>query len=485
MSSPSPSSSSSNKFSLLKESVLTAITEEVILASNSNGGVLPRFELHAHINGSIPLMVLKRFAEEDAAAEEQKEGENEGKKLVEEVQCFMTPLGPEATPSERMAHCFKVFDVVYKVMQTRQRLREATRAVVRSFIEDGCVYIELRTTPKSLKDGTTDDQYISCVLEAIQDELKLHNSNKRNRRQGQQPPVRCNLILSINRRVPPEGAERVIDLAILFREKQRFLIEELLENNNEEEAVNVPTVTSIDFCGDCYARTFKEFLPALERAKSNNLKTTIHCGEKDDDEEVFQMLSFGPSRVGHCVFINDRARELIRVRQIPLEICITSNLMTGGLTKPSDHHITNWLRTSRYHPVTINTDDFSVFSTNLCKELQLFAEICIDAWIQEKTLIPSSSSSSSPPSSPTSSSLLTKSTPQQIIDAAPAVGDTQAQTLKVTFFDEVFHFVCCELWRVQYHAARCAFLMNEGDREKLLKIVDESHEKFWKSKKWL
>lgn len=453
------------KFSLLKESVLASVAQEVILQTNNNI-VLPKFELHAHINGSIPIHVLKRFAEEDAAAAASHNDEKEGeaaKRLVDEVQCFMTPLGPEASPSERMAHCFKVFDVVYKLVQTRQRLREATRAAVRSFIEDGCVYIEFRTTPKAfVKDGTTDDQYVACVLEAIQDELKLHNAVR-------SPKIRCNLLLSINRRVPIEGAQRVIDLAILFREKQKFLLENGGENGDPlspSESVNVASVVGIDFCGDCYARTFQEFIPAIERAKQNELPVTIHMGEKQDDEEVSQMLAAGPARVGHCVFISERAAEILRIRQIPLEICITSNMLTGGIAKPSDHHISSWLKESRFHPVTINTDDFSVFSTTLCKEMMLFAEIVIDHWLSENK------------------------TRQEVLavvnDRVNSPQDERLfETIKNKFFDQVFHLVCSELWRVQFHAARCCFLMKESDRMNLLTMLDASHEKFWKSKKWI
>jgi adenosine deaminase len=476
--------SDSSKFNLLKESVLASVAEEVVLQTS----VLPKFELHAHINGSIPLHVLKRFAEEDAENEIQNNNNNisstsfeqeksASKKLIDDINVFMTPLGPDASPSERMAHCFKVFDVVYKLVQTRQRLCEATRAVVRAFIEDGCIYIELRTTPKSFaKDGTTDDQYISCVLEAIHDELKLHNGddgddddavgatadNSDNSKQQQQsrprrrrgPKVRCNLLLSINRRIPVEAAQRVIDLAILFREKQRFLLEHGAGDGKKN--FNVASVVGIDFCGDCYDRTFQEFLPAIERAKKSGFPVTIHMGEKQDDEEVTQMLSAGPARVGHCVFISERAAQILRMRQIPLEICITSNMMTGGLAKPSDHHISNWMKASRHHPVTINTDDFSVFSTTLCKELMLFSEIAIDHWLGENK---------------TNSALV-------------ALASGNPESVKNKFFEDVFHFVCSELWRVQFHAARCCFLMKEEDRMGLIQILEESHENFWRSKKW-
>ena len=122
---------------------------------------MPKFELHAHINGSIPLAVLQQFAAADVVAETEAESQNGGAAgnhnkltsksaaqcVADDVSVFMTPLGPEATPSDRMAHCFKVFDVVYKLVRTRERLVAATRAVVRSFADEGCAYLELRTTP--------------------------------------------------------------------------------------------------------------------------------------------------------------------------------------------------------------------------------------------------------------------------------------------------------------------------------------------------
>lgn len=35
-------------------------------------------------------------------------------------------------------------------------------------------------------------------------------------------------------------------------------------------------------------------------AKNNGLKTTVHCGEVKNDDEVLKILSFRPDRIGHA-----------------------------------------------------------------------------------------------------------------------------------------------------------------------------------------
>jgi adenosine deaminase len=157
-------------------------------------------------------------------------------------------------------------------------------------------------------------------------------------------------------------------------------------------------IVGIDYCGDCYKGTFSDFIPALKRAKENGLQLSIHCGEKDDNEEIRQMLSVGPSRLGHLCFISSELQEVVQQSRIPAEFCITSNILTSNLGHASDHHLLNWFCHNEttpkdlhsVFPFSINTDDRGVFYTSMTKELCLFAEAILPGLI--KSSAPSVSS---------------------------------------------------------------------------------------------
>jgi adenosine deaminase len=179
-------------------------------------------------------------------------------------------------------------------------------------------------------------------------------------------------------------------------------------------------------------------------------------GEKQDDAEVRDMLTVSPDRVGHCVFIDDAAREILRMRQVALEICITSNIVTGGLARASDHHVADWLRRDRNHPITVNTDDFGVFSTTLRTELKLFAEIVIDGLIEEDA--------------------------EQRSRARLGGSGGAAGTGRST--DAALRAVFGELFRVQYNAARACFAPFEQDRARVIAVLDAAQEALWRQRGW-
>ena len=61
--------------------------------------------------------------------------------------------------------------------------------------------------------------------------------------------------------------------------------------------------------------------------------------------------------------------EELSTRQIPLEICLTSNLRTGCCRTLADHPVRNYFEHGIM--VTLNTDDPAMFATSLAREYQL------------------------------------------------------------------------------------------------------------------
>jgi aminodeoxyfutalosine deaminase len=108
-------------------------------------------------------------------------------------------------------------------------------------------------------------------------------------------------------------------------------------------------------------------------AKSSGLHLTAHAGESVGPESIWAALDLGAERIGHGIAAAqdaDLMREL-RDRDIPLEICITSNLVTGVVKRIEDHPVRRLFDAGV--PITINTDDPAMFGCTLTGEFELAA----------------------------------------------------------------------------------------------------------------
>lgn len=81
--------------------------------------------------------------------------------------------------------------------------------------------------------------------------------------------------------------------------------------NTSRESLNIITrlketypdiIKGVDLSGNPEVGQFDTEL--FTYAKNNGLKTTIHCGEVKNDEEVLKILSFRPDRIGHATFLH-------------------------------------------------------------------------------------------------------------------------------------------------------------------------------------
>lgn len=430
----------------------------ILLCQQQQQLCIPKLELHAHLNGSIPIATLRRFAEED-----------KNTAVMEELRNFTQPLPSEASDKERMAHCFIAFDCVFKLMTTRQRVYDGTRAMIASFIAEGVVYLEVRTTPKSLADGSSDEQYVQTVIDGCQDEVDAFYAASDS--DAAAPPscrtpvergIRVNLLLTVNRRNSADAGERVVDLALKFRDQQQQLRRKGTTSSSSSSSArrHIVGLVGIDFAGDTYdPKPFAAFLPALVRAQKHSFPLTIHCGEREDDAEVKQMLLLAPARLGHCVFVSPGMQQLIRSAQVPLELCLTSNMVTGGLKSTTDHHITDYMG-EQDHPIAINTDDFCVFQTSLNKELLLFAEIVFDLMMVARR---------------------NRGGEEQIEEKnggsvkQPREQDSSTATTTVM---QIARAVLHQVWRVQFVAARSAFCGDHEEQVGLISMMMRCHEEF-------
>lgn len=106
-------------------------------------------------------------------------------------------------------------------------------------------------------------------------------------------------------------------------------------------------------------------------AKRSGLHLTAHAGESMGPESIWAAVELGAERIGHGIRAVEDPALLAHLRdhQIPLEICITSNLVTGVVKRLEDHPVRRIYDAGV--PIILNTDDPAMFRCSLLEEYRL------------------------------------------------------------------------------------------------------------------
>jgi adenosine deaminase/aminodeoxyfutalosine deaminase len=171
-------------------------------------------------------------------------------------------------------------------------------------------------------------------------------------RAARESPVKVRWIFDAVRQFGPDHAMRVAELAA---ERVR------------------DDVVGFGMGGDEGRESARSFAPVFDFAQRRGLHLAPHAGETTTAESVWDALRLGAERIGHGIRAADDPVLLrhLRDHDIPLEICITSNIRTGAIAALEEHPIRRIFDAGV--PITINTDDPGLFETTLGREYEIAA----------------------------------------------------------------------------------------------------------------
>jgi adenosine deaminase/aminodeoxyfutalosine deaminase len=132
-----------------------------------------------------------------------------------------------------------------------------------------------------------------------------------------------------------------------------------------------PSIVGIGIGGDERRVGAEPFRDLFQEAKDSGLHLTAHAGETMGPESIWAALNIGAERIGHALSaqLDPDLMQVLAERQVPLEICVTSNLRTGCCPALEEHPVRRYFDAGLM--VTLNSDDPAMFESDLQDEYRL------------------------------------------------------------------------------------------------------------------
>jgi adenosine deaminase len=331
---------------------------------------LPKCELHAHLSGSISRTTLHEIW--------QKKKTSTPNITLGDPAIALKPAGTFPT----ILSFFQIFnDYIYNLINDRESIAYATRAVIEDFRQDGVRYLELRTTPREIPSaGITREEYVRIVLEALEEYYQAQLNDDTLNEEDQ---IEVHLILSIDRTMTASQADDILDLAEKYQQgSAQKPTPPQPTPRTTTPPITSPQILGLDLCGNPTKGDISIFTPTFLRATQTPLKTTLHFAEiphPNTPSELPTLLSWSPARLGHAINIPAPLKQQIRKNRIALELCLSCNVL-AGMTQGGfrGHHFGEWFSgdssSSSGCAVALGTDDVGVFESALSNEYFLAAD---------------------------------------------------------------------------------------------------------------
>ena len=111
------------------------------------------------------------------------------------------------------------------------------------------------------------------------------------------------------------------------------------------------------------------FTKVYQKARDRGFRLTAHAGETAGAKSIWTALDeLAAERIGHGLraYEDPRLVDYLKERQIPLEICVVSNIRTQVCKSFKEHPVRNYFKDGLM--TTVNSDDPTMFDTSITNE---------------------------------------------------------------------------------------------------------------------
>ncbi|RUR12333.1 adenosine deaminase [Legionella sp. km772] len=288
---------------------------------------LKKAELHVHLEGSITPQLAEKLAQRN--------------KLTL-PQGLVAPDGVSYV-SNGFLDFLNVYDTLAAVIKQPQDYYDITYDYLKNTAAHQGIYVEMMYSPDHAESssGIPSAEHLAAIQQAI-DDAKEHFD------------IIGRIILTAVRHFGEKAGERVAKQA----HKDRF-----------------PCVTGFGLGGDEAKFPPKLFKKAYQIAADAGLECTVHAGEFASAAGMVEAIEHLPiKRIGHGVnaIYSPETMDLLKEKEITLELCPSSNIFLGLFKNMADHPFPKFYEAGI--KVSISSDDPPFMSTTLAHEYKKVQE---------------------------------------------------------------------------------------------------------------
>jgi adenosine deaminase len=285
---------------------------------------MPKVELHVHLEGSVQPRTLLKLADRHHVS-----------------------LPADDVVSLRKWYNFRDFNHfldIYMTISRCLRTAEDIEIITREFLveqaKQNIIYSEVTFTPYN--------QYAANGLDFHE---QIDAVNRAQEWGEKELGTKMRIIVDIPRQISSEEGELIASWVI--------------ERNDDG-------VIALGLGGPEIGNPPKKFQRAFDSVREQGIPCILHAGETDGPASIWNAIQVaGSIRIGHGVrAVEDRKlMDYMRDEQIPMEVCLTSNMCLQVFPSLDEHSLPQLLEHGLY--VTINSDDPPMFNTTLTNEFMV------------------------------------------------------------------------------------------------------------------
>ncbi len=286
--------------------------------------MVPKAELHVHLEGTAPPELVTRIAARNGLDVPERMLGSDGRFRYSDFLDFL-----------------RTYDLAASVIRTGEDYRDITYEYLCSCARGGAIYVELTASPDhAALVGMSDEEHWDGIARGIDDARR----------------------------------DTGIEGRILISAVRNFGVEQAVRVARHAASDPHPYVVGFSMAGDEAGFPAGDFAEAYALAAGAGLGCTIHAGEWAGADSVRAALELPVTRISHGVrAIEDPAvvSELAD-REIVLECCPTSNIVLGVFPSYEEHPLPA-LRAAGVR-VTLGSDDPPYFGATIDGEYAVCAE---------------------------------------------------------------------------------------------------------------